>query len=181
VEEALGRRFLVGTDGDGTTTAGKAGRRQGAMGPMQHEASSLSMRTLTVYNLTGGRVYQGRATDPAGILVLTATGRKSGQPRAVSLVYIRDGPSYIVAASNGGRDKHPGWFFNVRSNPAVTIRVKDRRRDQQMEAAAEVAGPEKRGELWARLVAAAPYFARYQRRTAREIPMVLLSPVGGGC
>jgi F420H(2)-dependent quinone reductase len=90
-----------------------------------------------------------------------------------SLRSLRDSSSYVITASAGGADRHPGWFFNVRSNPQVTIQVKDK----QMAAVAEVAGPEKRSQLWAQLLKVAPIFASYQQRTRREIPMVILHPV----
>ena len=81
-----------------------------------------------------------------------------------------DGSAYVITASAGGADRHPGWFFNVRSNPNVTIQVKDR----QIRAMAEVASPEKKSELWLQLLKVAPNFASYQRRTSRNIPMVIL-------
>lgn len=140
---------------------------------MQQKTSRLSMFSLILYNLTGGRVYLGSAEDPVGLLVLTTTGRKSGEPRSVSLVYIRNGSSYVVAASNAGRDMHPGWYFNLQSNPQVTLRIKN----QQIEAVAEVASPEQKSQLWEQLVEAAPLFAGYPKRTRREIPMVFLHPV----
>jgi deazaflavin-dependent oxidoreductase (nitroreductase family) len=140
---------------------------------MQQNRPKLSMFSLILYNLTGGRVHLGNAQDPVGLLVLKTTGRKSGAPRSVSLVYIRNGSSYVVAASNAGRDTHPGWFFNLRSNPQITLRIKK----QQIKAVAEVASAEQRNQLWDQLVAAAPLFAGYPQRTNREIPMVLLHPV----
>ena len=79
----------------------------------------------------------------------------------------------MVTASNGGRQRHPGWFYNARSNPQVTIQVQD----TQLSAVAEVAGPEKRKELWARLLSIAPFYAGYEKRASREIPMVILRPV----
>jgi deazaflavin-dependent oxidoreductase (nitroreductase family) len=91
----------------------------------------------------------------------------------VHLLYIRDGSAYVATASNGGRQRHPGWFFNVRSNPQVTLHVQD----TQVNAVAEVAGPEKRKELWARLLSIAPMYAGYEKHTSREIPMVILRPV----
>jgi F420H(2)-dependent quinone reductase len=140
---------------------------------MQRKTSRLSMFTIILYNLTGGRVYPGSVDDPVGLLELTTTGRKSGVPRAVSLVYIRDGSSYVVAASNAGRDRHPGWYFNLQSNPQVTVRINK----QQIKAVAEVASPEQRSQFWEQLVQAAPFFAGYPKRARREIPMVLLHPV----
>ena len=79
----------------------------------------------------------------------------------------------MVTASNGGRQRRPGWFFNVSSNPQVTIHVQD----TELSAVAEVAGPDKRSELWERLLSIAPMYKGYEKRTSREIPMVILRPV----
>src|SRR5690242_6296024 len=99
---------------------------------------------VLMYTLTGGRAYRGSADSPAGFLKLTTTGRKSGQPRSVDLIYIRDGDAYVVTASNAGKQRHPGWYFNVQGQHQVSMRVQDR----QMSAVAEVASPAKRKELW---------------------------------
>ena len=110
--------------------------------------------------------------DPVGMLELTTTGRKSGLPRKVSLVYIKSGAAYVVAGSNAGRNRHPAWFLNLRSQPHVQVRIKN----WQRHAVAEIADPEQRKALWKHLVAASPMFARYEKLTQREIPMVLLRP-----
>lgn len=123
-----------------------------------------------LYTSTGGRI--GGKMNGGEVLLLTTTGRKSGKKRTVPLIYIMDGPAYVITASAGGSDKNPGWFFNIRSNPKATIQVKD----QRLAVVGEVAGPEKRSELWAELVAAMPFYGNYQKRTSREIPMVILRP-----
>src|SRR5260370_20274333 len=97
------------------------------------------------YLLTGRRAYRGDADSPAGFLKLTTTGRKSGKPRTVDLLYIRDGAAYALTASNGGRPPHPRWLLNVRRNPQVTHDVHGTR----LRAVAEGVGPEKRPTLWA--------------------------------
>jgi F420H(2)-dependent quinone reductase len=132
----------------------------------------LSYRHVTLYVLSGGRIDP--SNDQAGFLKLTTIGRKTGKQRTVTLLYIKDADSYVVTASNSGKDAHPGWFFNVRSNPEVTIQVKG----QTKKVVAEVAGPEKRSELWANLLEIAPMYAGYSKRSSREIPMVMLHPVG---
>lgn len=124
-----------------------------------------------LYNISGGRI--GGKMGEVPVLLLTTTGRKTGKQRTLPLVYIMDGSAYVITASAGGADKHPGWFFNIRSNPQATIQVKDK----HITVTAEIAGPEKKPELWARLVERAPNFAGYQKRTDREIPMVILHPV----
>jgi deazaflavin-dependent oxidoreductase (nitroreductase family) len=125
-----------------------------------------------LYRASGGRI--GGKMGQVEVLLLTTTGRKSGKKRTLPLVYIMDGPAYVITASAGGADKNPGWFFNVRSNPQSLIQV----REKQIKVTAEVAEPEKRSELWARLVELAPNFAGYEKRTSREIAMVILRPVG---
>jgi deazaflavin-dependent oxidoreductase (nitroreductase family) len=129
--------------------------------------------TVIAHALTGGRAYDGDANSPMGFLKLTTTGRKTGQQRTTELLYLRDGAAYVVIASNGGALRNPGWYFNLTANPQVTIAVHGKR----LRAVAEVAGPEKRRALWARLIAMAPMYAGYERRTEREIPMVILSPL----
>lgn len=140
---------------------------------MPQKVRKLSYFSVMLYHLTGERAYRGSPDSTAGFLKLTTTGRKSGKQRTTHLIYIRDGSNYVVSASYGGRPRHPGWFFNIRSNPQVTLQVQD----TQMSAVAEVAGPDKRRELWARLLEVAPFYAGYQKRTSREIPMVILRPV----
>src|SRR5690348_8492789 len=116
------------------------------------------------------RIQMNSAEDSVGLQALTTTGHKSGQLREVSLVYIKSGSAYVVAGSNAGRDTHPGWYFNLQSNPQVLVRIKK----QQIKAVAEVVHPEQRKLLWEQLVEASPMFARYPKLTRREIPVVLL-------
>jgi len=127
--------------------------------------------SVILYHLTGGRAFRGSAESPTGFLKLTTIGRKSGQPRTVHLLYIRDGSAYVVTASNGGKPHPPGWLFNVRSNPKVNIQ------DRQVSAVAEIAEADKRRELWERLLELAPMYAGYEKQASREIPMVILRPV----
>ena len=124
-----------------------------------------------LYNVSGGRI--GGKIGKVPVLLLTTTGRKTGKQRTLPLVYIMDDSDYVITASAGGADKHPGWFFNIRSNPQATIQVKDK----HIHVTAEIAGTEKKSELWARLGEVAPNFAGYEKRTSREIPMVILHPV----
>jgi deazaflavin-dependent oxidoreductase (nitroreductase family) len=142
---------------------------------MPQQGRKLNYFSVVLYHLTGERAYRGSADSPAGFLKLTTTGRKSGQPRTVHLLYIRDDAAYVVTASNGGKQRPPGWFFNVSSNPQVTMHV----HGTQVSAVAEVADSDKRRELWARLLSLAPMYAGYEKHTSREIPMVILRPVDG--
>ncbi|MGZ3584040.1 MAG: nitroreductase family deazaflavin-dependent oxidoreductase [Ktedonobacterales bacterium] len=139
---------------------------------MPQRTKRLSYFSVLMNALTGGRAYRGGPDSPAGFLTLTTTGRKSGKQRSVHLLYIRDGAAYVLTASNGGKPRNPGWYFNVLSNPQVTLDVHGTRR----QAVAEVATPEQRKALWARLLELAPFYAGYETRTQREIPMVLVRP-----
>ena len=133
----------------------------------------MSYFTVMLYTLTGGLAYGGTADSPMGFLKLTTTGRKSGKQRTVQLMYLRDGAAYVISASNAGKERNPGWYHNLRSNPQVSMQA----HHMHMPAVAEIAGPEKRKELWARLVERAPMYAGYEKHTPREIPMVILRPV----
>lgn len=106
------------------------------------------------------------------ILLLTTTGRKSGKERTIPLGAMSDGDHYMIIASNGGMEKHPAWYFNLQANPQVTIQVQDK----VMKATASTADPETRARLWSQLVKVAPGYAAYEKRTTREIPVVILQP-----
>lgn len=138
-------------------------------------AQKITYFTVGLHILTGGRAFRSDPSKPAGFLKLTTVGRKSGQPRTVDLIYLRDGAAYALTASNGGRPSNPGWFFNLQAHPEVTIEV----RGARQRATAEIASPQKRAELWPQLTQIAPMYAGYERRTQREIPMVIVRPTGG--
>ena len=74
---------------------------------MPEKTAKLSMFSLILYNLTGGRIQMNDAQDPVGLFALTTTGRKSGQTRTVSLIYIKSGSAYAVAASNAATSAGP--------------------------------------------------------------------------
>ena len=140
---------------------------------MARKTMRMSYFTVFAHALTGGRAYAGDENSPAGFLKLTTTGRKSGQARTVELLHMRDGPRYVVTASNAGKARNPGWYFNAQSRPQVTMHVHGR----DVPALAQVATPEQRRVLWARLIEIAPFYGGYERRVEREIPMVLLTPL----
>ncbi len=125
---------------------------------------------VILYRISGGRI--GGNMSDVQILLLESVGRKTGKRRTTPLVYIRDGDNYVVTASNGGEPHHPGWYYNLRSQPQTVIQVMDRR----VPAEAEQAKPEERRRLWAELVKTNPRFDEYQRKTAREIAMFILHP-----
>ncbi len=121
---------------------------------------------------------EGRSTGagPSGLptLLLTSTGRKSGEPRTVALVFLRDGERMVIVASLAGYDQHPAWYLNLAARPTCRVQL-DRR---EMTAVARDATPEERRELWPRLVALMPLWDLFQRQTDRPFPIVVLSPTG---
>ena len=107
-------------------------------------------------------------------LLLTTTGRKSGEKFLFPLFYGQAGDSYFVIASKGGAPAHPGWYRNLLANPAVEVQVGT----AKMQAKARTAAGAERAALWEKAVAIWPPFADYQRKAVdREIPVVVLDPV----
>ncbi len=125
-----------------------------------------------VLTVTGNRLGAVLAGMPS--LELTTTGRKSGKPRSVMLTSpLREGSAYVVVASRGGDDIPPAWFLNLSQNPSVEVRVIGQA-TQRMRA--RVASPEERARMWPVITAKYRNYAGYQKRTTREIPLVLLEP-----
>lgn len=107
--------------------------------------------------------------DPP-LLLLTTIGRKSGTKRTTPLIYVRDGDSLVVAASNGGHPSHPAWWLNLQARPHARVQVMNERRDVK---ASEARGPE-RDRLWRLLTDEYDGYAAYQRKAEREIPVIVL-------
>ena len=126
--------------------------------------------SVFLYRLTGGSF--GGRVQGLNVLLLTSKGRKTGRKRTTPLGYFEQNGSYVITASNAGFDSNPAWFYNLKSNPQATIEIGR----EAMPVTAEIADPELREQLWSRLVALAPGYANYARRTERIIPLVLLRP-----
>src|SRR5437667_6204735 len=110
-----------------------------------------------VYRASGGAI-AGRMFG-APVLVLTSTGRKSGQRRTNPLMYLRDGDRLVLAASNGGSDRHPAWYLNLRANPKAAVLIG---RDQ-IPVTAETASPDDAARLWPRFDQMYSGYAQYRR------------------
>ncbi|MFL5804926.1 MAG: nitroreductase family deazaflavin-dependent oxidoreductase [Roseiflexaceae bacterium] len=126
---------------------------------------------IFLYRLTSGAI--GGRMAGLKVLLLTTTGRKTGQARISPLGYFTQDGNFIIIASNGGADRNPAWYYNLKSNPQVTIQIGNK----QLAAKAEVADAEKRKQLWAELVKMAPAYEKYAQGTKREIPLVIVQPV----
>ena len=122
------------------------------------------------YRLTGGLI--GGRFGKAPILLLTTTGRKSGRKRTSPLLYYQDGDNFVVIASFGGSPQHPDWYVNLRANAEVEVQAG--RDVKQM--VAETASSEERARLWPLVTEMYSQYADYQKRTSREIPVVILKP-----
>jgi deazaflavin-dependent oxidoreductase (nitroreductase family) len=141
------------------------------LGPATKDRTAKFLAGLHVktYRSTGGR-FVGRPGAPT--LLLTTTGRRSGEPRTTALFYLPDGDRQVLVASYGGDDRHPQWYLNLVADPEVTVQIGA---DERRVTATTLTDPE-RAALWPRLVENWPGYAGYQRRTTRELPVVALTP-----
>ena len=111
------------------------------------------------------------------MIELTTTGRRSGQSRTTMLTSPhQEGSTIVIVASRGGDDHHPAWFLNLREQPEVTVSVRGKPA-QRMRA--EIADSDERARLWPLITTSHRNYAGYQRKTNREIPLVLLRPTEG--
>lgn len=111
----------------------------------------------------------------APVLILTTTGRKTGQQRKTPLIYQEVDGRYLVVASNGGEKNHPGWYHNLRQHPEVRVQVGA----EKFTARSRTADQDERATMWPKMAAVWPDYDRYQVKTKREIPIVVLEPVSG--
>ena len=108
------------------------------------------------------------------LLLLTTTGRKSGTPRTMPLVYSTDGDHLVIIASKGGAPTNPDWYHNLVANPEVTIELGA----ETFDARATVVAGAERERLYEQQAATMPAFSEYKQKTTREIPVVVLERVG---
>ena len=125
-----------------------------------------------LYRSTGGRLggHLGRTVEA---VLLTTTGRVSGVPRTTPLTVVVDGSRLVLIASNGGASKHPDWYLNLVADPDVAIQ----RQSTTVRMRARTALGQEREALWHLAVSVYGGYAAYQRRTQRQIPVVVCEPV----
>jgi deazaflavin-dependent oxidoreductase (nitroreductase family) len=139
--------------------------------------SDLVLKTMNrthraLLKLSFGKVGWSISGMPA--LELTTIGRKSGRPRAVMLTSpLQEGSALVVVASRGGDDKPPAWLLNLQANPAVEVSVQGAPKQSML---ARVAAPDERARMWPQIVGRYKNYAGYQKKTKRQIPLVLLEP-----
>ena len=106
----------------------------------------------------------------APVLILTTTGRRSGETRSTPLIYGRSGADYLVVGSKGGAPTPPAWYLNLQANPDVAVQVKADR----FAARARTASKQEKPELWKLMTSIWPDYDEYQTKTEREIPVIIL-------
>ena len=121
------------------------------------------------YRETGGEVGQ-NWREGSTVLLLTTTGRQSGEPRTTPLIYAEDGDRYVIIASKGGAADDPGWYRNLTKTPEVELQVGA----EVFQARARTASGEERERLWRKANDVWPHYAEYALKTDREIPVVVL-------
>lgn len=125
---------------------------------------------IRAYRETGGEV--GYIWNGVPTLLLSATGRRTGQKRTSALIFGRDADDYLVVASMGGAPSHPMWYLNLQANPEATIQVQA----ETLAVVARTASVAEKPRLWKIVTDVWPNYDVYQTRTDRDIPVVVLSP-----
>jgi deazaflavin-dependent oxidoreductase (nitroreductase family) len=120
------------------------------------------------FRANGGKL--GGGFDGRPVLLLTTTGRTSGEPRTAPMMYLQEGDHLYVFASKGGAPSDPHWYRNLVANPRVSVELGIER----FEAIARPLGGEERDRVYARQVELYPQFGEYERKTERTIPVVEL-------
>jgi F420H(2)-dependent quinone reductase len=123
-----------------------------------------------IYRASGGRI-AGRIAG-LDVLLLTTTGRRSARRRTTPLLFVRDGESLVVIASNGGRDWPPAWWLNLEARSEAVAEIRGRK----YPVIARAAEGEERERLWKRVIEGYGGYASYAARTTRPIPVVVLEP-----
>ena len=134
------------------------------------DISLLGDEHIRRYRETDGE--EGYLWNGATALLLTTTGRKTGESRTSLLIFARDGDAYLVVASMGGAPQHPSWYLNITANPDAEIQVKG----DVIPVRARTASDEEKPRLWKIVTAQWPNYDVYQTRTDRVIPLVVLTP-----
>ena len=124
---------------------------------------------VAFYRLSRGRIGGRLWNSP--VLILTTVGRKTGKKRTTPVLYLRDGDRIMIVASNGGRDQEPSWWTNLQHDHHAEVRIKSEKRKMIARKASE----EEKSDFWPLLTKMYPAYSDYQRKTKREIPVVILT------
>jgi deazaflavin-dependent oxidoreductase (nitroreductase family) len=133
--------------------------------------NDFNQNVIEEFRANGGKVGGPFAGSP--MLLLTTTGAKSGRPRTTPLVYTNDGDRIVIIASKGGAPTSPDWYHNLRANPVATVEMGT---EKFQVRASQVEGAE-RQRLYDAQAALMPGFAEYQKKTTRQIPVLVLERI----
>jgi deazaflavin-dependent oxidoreductase (nitroreductase family) len=161
------------TDSPEPAGASRRGHGRAKLGHRVADVTMLAMNTLhrALLTLTRGRV--GRTIGPMPVVELHTVGRKSGTRRSTMLTApVHEPDRVVLIASKGGDDRHPTWYLNLVADPDVELTEKDVTRPMR----ARTATPAEKAALWPAIVRAYPGYAAYQRKTTRDIPVVICEP-----
>jgi deazaflavin-dependent oxidoreductase (nitroreductase family) len=135
------------------------------------EARERNRKIIEEFRTNDGKV--GGRFEGKTLLLLHTKGARSGQERINPTAYVKDGDRYVIVASKGGAPTNPSWYYNVLANPLVTVEVGS----ETFQVLATVAEEPERTRLYNKMVEIMPGFDGYRRRTTREIPVIVLTPV----
>ena len=135
------------------------------------EAQERNKRIIEEFRTNDGKV--GGRFEGKTLLLLHTRGAKSGRERINPTAYVRDGDRYVIIASQGGAARNPSWYHNILANPLVTVEVGS----ETFPVLATVAEEPERTRLYDKMVEMMPRFDEYRRKTTREIPVIVLTPV----
>ena len=141
---------------------------------MSMSPSDFNAQIIEEFRANGGRV--GGTFEGNPLLLLHHTGAKSGRSYVNPLAYQADQGRYVIFASKGGAPENPGWYYNLKANPETTIEVGD----QTVPVRASEAAGEERERLFRTQAERIPVFGEYEERSGRSIPVIVLTPAGGG-
>lgn len=153
-----------------TPNKGQPNSRPGTAIARMMQRGVMGLHTL-LYQVSGGIVGGRKFNSP--VLLLTTTGRKTGKQRVTPLLYLPDGDTMVIVASNGGAAKDPVWWLNLQKQPVAKVQVGRRR----LSVRSDQATPEQKTRLWNLLTKMYPSYSDYQQRTERPIPVIILTPL----
>jgi deazaflavin-dependent oxidoreductase (nitroreductase family) len=136
------------------------------------DVNDFNRAIIEEFRANDGKV--GGPFEGAPVLLLTATGAKSGDRRTTPVMYLKDGDRMVIFASKGGAPNNPGWYHNLRANPSATVEVGT----EKVDVDAVVTEGDERERLFRRQAEIFPQFADYERKTTRQIPVVALKRKG---
>ncbi len=154
--------------GGSATTVGSSAASRVRSGLQRVMLKAIGTLHRLLYRCSGGRMGTTLRGEP--VLLLTTTGRKSGQERTWPICYLRAGDELVLVASGAGAMRHPAWYLNLRANPRVSVQIGERTTTMVARRAREA----ERSRLWERFVRRYPVCAAYQRKSGREFPVVIL-------